>query len=93
MARASRTLRSLVSPRRDRRAVSLADRVLPAIPFLIVLRISLSQIELAQPPYSPVFDPSAGWQGLKNFISALSFDNFRTLFGDWLYVSVLCAGA
>ena len=58
-----------------------------AIPFLIVLRISLSQIELAQPPYNPVFDPAAGWQGVKDFISALSFDNYRTLFGDWLYVS------
>ena len=58
-----------------------------AIPFLIVLRISLSQTELAQPPYNPVFDPSAGWQGVKDFVSALSFENFNTLFGDWLYVS------
>jgi len=58
-----------------------------AIPFLIVLRISLSQTELAQPPYSPVFDSSAGWQGVQDFFAALSLDNFRTLFGDWLYVA------
>jgi putrescine transport system permease protein len=57
------------------------------IPFLIVLRISLSQTELAQPPYSPALDLSAGWQGLKDFVAALSFDNYRTLFGDWLYVA------
>jgi len=57
------------------------------VPFLIVLRIGLSQTELAQPPYSPVFDPAAGWQGLKSFVSALSFSNYRTLFSDWLYLS------
>jgi putrescine transport system permease protein len=57
------------------------------VPFLIVLRISLSQTELAQPPYSPVFDLSAGWQGVKDFVSALTLDNFRLLLGDWLYVS------
>jgi putrescine transport system permease protein len=57
------------------------------VPFLIVLRIALSQTELAQPPYSPVLDLSAGWQGLKDFFSALSLENFRLLLGDWLYVS------
>jgi putrescine transport system permease protein len=57
------------------------------VPFLIVLRISLSQTELAQPPYSPVLDLSASWQGVKDFFGALSFANFRLLFGDWLYVS------
>jgi putrescine transport system permease protein len=57
------------------------------VPFLIVLRISLSQTELAQPPYSPVLDLAAGWQGVKDFFGALSFANFKLLFGDWLYVS------
>ena len=47
----------------------------------------LSQTRLAQPPYRPVFDLAAGWQGIKNFVSALSFSNYRTLFSDWLYVS------
>ncbi len=34
------------------------------VPFLIVLKISLSQTAIAQPPYTPVFDLAAGWQGL-----------------------------
>jgi putrescine transport system permease protein len=57
------------------------------LPLLIVLRIALSQTELAQPPYSPVFDPSSGWQGVKEFFGALSFANFKLVFGDSLYVS------
>lgn len=57
------------------------------VPFAIVLRIALSQTELAQPPYSPVLDLSEGWQGLKDFFSALSLANFKLLFGDPLYVS------
>lgn len=56
------------------------------VPFLIVARLSLSQTALAQPPYTPVFDPSAGWEGLKNFVGALSFDNYRFLFSDMLYI-------
>ena len=32
------------------------------LPFLIVLKISLSQSAIAQPPYTPVFDLSAGWR-------------------------------
>ena len=57
------------------------------VPFLIVLRIGFSQTELAQPPYSPVLDLSAGWQGVSDFISKLSLDNYRLLFSDWLYVA------
>jgi putrescine transport system permease protein len=55
------------------------------IPFLIVLKISLSQTALAQPPYLPVFDLAAGWQGLVAFFSGLSFDNYRLLASDPLY--------
>ena len=55
-------------------------------PFLIVLKISLSQTALAQPPYEPVFDLAAGWQGLKDFAAGLSFDNFRLLTSDSLYL-------
>ena len=32
-------------------------------PFLIVLKISLSQTAIALPPYTPVLDPAAGWPG------------------------------
>ena len=49
------------------------------VPFLIVLKISLSQTAIAQPPYTPVFDPAAGWEGLKEFLRALSFDNYVLL--------------
>ncbi len=62
-----------------------------AVPFLIVLRIALSQTELAQPPYSPVFDPAAGWQGVKDFFGALSFANFKLLFRRLALCVVLSA--
>jgi putrescine transport system permease protein len=56
------------------------------IPFVIVLKLSLSQTEIAQPPYSPLFDLSAGWSGLVAFFSALSFSNFAALVSDSIYV-------
>jgi putrescine transport system permease protein len=55
------------------------------LPFLIVLKISLSQTALAQPPYMPVFDLAAGWQGVLNFFAALSLDNYVFLGSDALY--------
>jgi putrescine transport system permease protein len=57
------------------------------IPFLIVLKISLSATAIAQPPYTPVFDPAAGLAGLKDFLAGLSFDNYAQLIADKLYVS------
>ena len=57
------------------------------LPFLIVGKLSLSQVVTAQPPYSPVFDPAAGLAGLRAFIEALSFENYRTLFSDTLYIA------
>jgi putrescine transport system permease protein len=56
------------------------------VPFLIVLRISLSQPALAQPPYTPLFDLSAGWHGITAFFAALSFDNYALIGSDPLYV-------
>src|SRR5262245_52475619 len=55
-------------------------------PFLIVLKISLSQTALAQPPYVPVFDISGGWAGLTEFVGGLSIDSFRLLFSDTIYL-------
>ena len=55
------------------------------LPFLIVLKISLSQSMLTQPPYAPLLDPAAGWQGLKDFVAALSLDNYLSLAADALY--------
>jgi putrescine transport system permease protein len=57
------------------------------LPFLIVLKISLSQTAIAQPPYTPVFDPSGGWQAIVEFVRALSFENYRFLGSDWLYLA------
>jgi putrescine transport system permease protein len=56
------------------------------VPFGFVLKISLSQTAIAQPPYTPVFDVSAGWAAIEAFFAGLSWDNFRLLFSDDLYV-------
>ncbi|HXX04484.1 MAG TPA: ABC transporter permease subunit [Xanthobacteraceae bacterium] len=56
------------------------------LPFLIVLKISLSQTAVARPPYVPVFDLAAGWHGLAAFVSGLSLDNYVLLGSDPLYV-------
>jgi putrescine transport system permease protein len=56
------------------------------VPFLIVLKISLSQTVIAQPPYLPVLDLAAGWQGLRDFAAGLSLDSYRLLASDALYL-------
>jgi spermidine/putrescine transport system permease protein len=55
------------------------------VPFLIVLKISLSDIALSIPPYTPQLDLSAGWDGIKSFLSELVFENFTFLTHDPLY--------
>jgi putrescine transport system permease protein len=55
------------------------------VPFLIVLKISLSETAIALPPYTPVFDPAAGWQGLKDFAAGLTLDNYKLLVSDSIY--------
>lgn len=57
------------------------------LPFLIVLKISLSETVIAQPPYQPVLDLGAGWQGVKDFVSGLSFANYVALSSDTIYLS------
>jgi len=56
------------------------------VPFLIVLKLSLSHAALAQPPYLPVLDFAAGLAGLKEFIAALSLENFALLAADQIYL-------
>jgi len=56
------------------------------VPFGFVLKISLSQTAIAQPPYTPVFDLEAGWTALSSALAALSSDNFRLLVSDDLYI-------
>ena len=55
------------------------------VPFLIVLKISLSDIAMAIPPYTPTLDFSAGWRGITSFFSALDLENFIFLTTDPLY--------
>src|SRR5262249_16855337 len=57
------------------------------LPFRIVAKLSLPHTAIAQPPYTPVFDPAAGWEGLKEAFSALSFENYAFLGSDWLYLA------
>jgi putrescine transport system permease protein len=56
------------------------------VPFLIVVKISLSQITMTQPPYAPLFDLAAGWDGFKAFLAALSLNNYAALAADTLYL-------
>ncbi|MBM3529718.1 MAG: ABC transporter permease subunit [Alphaproteobacteria bacterium] len=60
--------------------------VLFLVPFLIVLKISLSQSVIAQPPYTPTLDLTGGWQAVRDFAAALSFENYKLLGSDWLYI-------
>jgi putrescine transport system permease protein len=57
------------------------------VPFLIVLKISLSQSAIAQPPYTPLLDLSGGFPALEAFAEGLSFDNYSLIASDSLYVT------
>jgi len=59
--------------------------VLFLVPFLIVLKISFSDVAISIPPYTPTFDFFGGWDGLKAFVAALDFENFIWLTEDALY--------
>ena len=56
------------------------------VPFGFVLKIALSQTAIAQPPYLPVFDLAGGWAAFKAALGTLSFDNFKLLASDDLYI-------
>ena len=55
-------------------------------PFLIVLKISLSQTAIAQPPYTPVLDLAGGADAWRDFISGLSLDNYALIASDSIYL-------
>ncbi|MCB5202699.1 ABC transporter permease subunit [Neorhizobium sp. T786] len=52
-------------------------------PFLIILKISLSDTAIAMPPYTPVFE---GFGAIGDFISQLDFENYAFLAEDPLYL-------
>jgi putrescine transport system permease protein len=55
------------------------------VPFLIVFKISLSDIALAIPPYTPTLDFSEGWAGIRAFFAELDLENYVFLTTDSLY--------
>ena len=55
------------------------------VPFLIVVRISLSDPEISIPPYTPILSLQEGWSGLLQFLSQLDFENYVFLTQDDLY--------
>jgi putrescine transport system permease protein len=57
--------------------------ILFLIPFIIVFKISFSEVRLAMPPYAPLFD----WVDGKLVAIKLNFANYAFLFTDSLYVS------
>jgi putrescine transport system permease protein len=57
------------------------------LPFAIVLKLSLSETAIAQPPYVPVFDLSEGFEGLKAYFAALSLHNYELIASDWIYLA------
>ena len=60
--------------------------VLFLVPFVIVLKISLSQTAIAQPPYEPVLDLSGGLAAVRDFLGGLSLDNYGLLASDAIYL-------
>ncbi|MCA3584189.1 MAG: ABC transporter permease subunit [Methylocystis sp.] len=57
------------------------------VPFVIILRMSLSDPASAQPPYRPLLDWSQGWAGIRLFIEGLDLENYATILTDPLYAS------
>lgn len=55
------------------------------VPFLIVLKISLSDAALAIPPYAPSLDIWGGWDAVKTFWAALDLESYAFLTTDDLY--------
>ena len=55
------------------------------VPFGIVLKIALSDIALAIPPYTPTFDLATRLGGFIDYLGKLDFENFIFLTEDDLY--------
>ena len=57
------------------------------VPFIIVLKIALSDIAISIPPYTPQLDLFAGLGAIGDFFSKLDFENFKWLIDDTLYIN------
>ncbi|EKS31139.1 ABC transporter permease [Afipia felis] len=56
------------------------------VPFGFVLKISLSETVIAQPPYLPTLDLFGGWDALRAGLAKFSTDNFYLLATDDIYI-------
>ena len=56
-------------------------------PFFIVIKISLSDLAVSIPPYTPQLDLAGGWEAVKGYWAALDFENYTWLAGDPLYAN------
>lgn len=76
--------------RGDLRALVLAPALWLSLfflaPFLLVAKISLSEVATAIPPYRPVFGWADGISGWWDKLGSLSFSNYALLAGDRLYI-------
>jgi putrescine transport system permease protein len=61
--------------------------VLFLAPFGIVIKMSLSDLAVSIPPYTPQLDISEGWAGLKDLFANLDFENYAWLADDPLYIN------
>src|SRR5450432_2842054 len=55
------------------------------VPFVIVLKISFSDVDLAIPPYKPLIE----WIGKNSLAIKVNFNNYAFLFTDPLYIHAL----
>ena len=53
------------------------------LPFVIIVKISLSDTAISMPPYTPVFQ---GFSAIGDFVSKLDFENYLFLIDDPLYM-------
>ncbi len=57
------------------------------LPFVLVAKLSLSDVVLAIPPYAPRIDWSQGLGGIGAFLKGLDFETYARLTADHLYIA------
>jgi putrescine transport system permease protein len=67
-------------------AAAWGRRLVILIPYLWLIAFFLAPFLIAQPPYTPVLDLAGGIGALKEFLGALSLDNYTLLASDAIYL-------